>query len=43
MVVEAERKREGAVTVNVSRVSFGADENALVLDSGDGCTTWGMC
>ena len=38
MVVEAERKGVGAVTVNVDRVSFGADENVLELDSGDGGT-----
>lgn len=43
MVVEAERKGVGAVTVNVDRVSFGADEDVPELDSGDGGTTWGIC
>ena len=44
MVAEAEKKREGGgVTVKVYKVSSGADENVLVLDSGNGCTTWGVC
>lgn len=43
MVVEAERKGVGAVTVNVDRVSSGADENVPEPDSGDGGTTWGIC
>lgn len=33
------KKGEGRVIANGCEVSFGGDENALKLDSGDGCTT----
>lgn len=44
MVVEAERKGVGAVTVNVGQgFSPGSSENVPEPDSGDGGTTWGIC